>query len=130
MDNKKRNWGGYRFNSGRKPGFIGYWKGKKHPTAFGGKRPIKYGKDNYFSVHIYKGKSHKLWKGNKVGYYALHTWLQRELGKPDTCEFCGKSGLKGKFIHWANKSKKYKRNLKDWLRLCAKCHYYYDRKTI
>ena len=85
------------------------------------------GKDNHFSRIKFKGKEHKLWKGDKVGYYALHTWVQRELGKPSTCEFCGATDLKGQFIQWANKSKKYKRDLKDWLRLCAKCHYHYDR---
>jgi len=114
---------------------VRYWLGRKIPVEIierikATKR--KNGKDgnkNYFRVHVFKGKNHKLWKGDKVGYQSLHTWIQRELGKPDTCEFCGKSGLKGRFIHWANKSKKYKRDLADWLRLCAKCHYHYDRKT-
>jgi len=59
----------------------------------------------------------------------LHCWVKRYLGKPTTCEHCGKTGLIGNSIHWANKDHLYKRNLIDWLRLCAKCHRKYDYKN-
>lgn len=75
----------------------------------------------------WKGHNVHNWKGNKVKYRALHSWVQRWKGKPDTCEHCGKSGLKGKSIHWANKSKEYIRNLEDWVRLCGKCHKAFDK---
>src|SRR3990167_386523 len=121
------NAGGARPNSGRKPGFIGYWKGKKRPDMVGNKfTPKKYGEDNIFFKHNFVGEKHANWKGDKVGYEALHDWVNRKLGKPEICEFCGKDGLKGRMIHWANKSGKYLRKLSDWLRLCAKCHYHYD----
>ena len=29
-------------------------------------------------------------------------------------------------IHWANIDHKYRRNLDDWIGLCAKCHRRYD----
>lgn len=74
-------------------------------------------------------EKHYAWKGDKVGYYGLHRWVQKHLGCPDTCEHCKKSGLKGNQIHWANKSQLYKRELSDWLRLCAGCHLRYDRAT-
>ena len=73
------------------------------------------------------GKVHHMWKGDSVGYDALHDWVRRNLGRPDTCEFCEKTGLFGKKIHLANKSGNYKRDLNDWLRLCVKCHSLYDR---
>lgn len=66
------------------------------------------------------------WKGNRVGYRALHYWVERESGRPCTCEHCGKTGLRGKQIQWANKSQKYMRVLADWLRLCVPCHRKYD----
>lgn len=75
-----------------------------------------------------KGEKHFKWKGGNVGYDALHTWVERWLGKPDTCEKCSTSNLTGHKIHWANKNHEYKRNLTDWLRLCAKCHKGYDKK--
>lgn len=81
-----------------------------------------------------KGISHlanennPMWKGEKVGYHALHGWVERNLGKPSMCEHCKKE-YTGKSIHWANKSGGYKRNTSDWLRLCAKCHREYDIKN-
>jgi len=74
------------------------------------------------------------WKGDKVGYDGLHNWI-RKYGSPrQWCEHCGElgywiisiKGIKRWSIHWANKSGKYKRDLSDWLGLCAKCHKQYD----
>ncbi len=67
------------------------------------------------------------WKGDNVGITALHNWVERNLGKPSKCEHC-KTTTANKF-EWANKSQKYKRDLKDWIRLCTKCHHWYDRST-
>ncbi len=68
------------------------------------------------------------WKGDKVSYRSLHHWVVRWKGTPDTCENCGKSGLKSRQIQWANKSKKYLRDLSDWIRLCVRCHKKFDKK--
>ena len=75
-----------------------------------------------------QGKNNHNWKDDDVGYRSLHDWVRAKLGTPDTCEKCGKSGLKGCKIHWANKSGEYKRDIKDWLRLCVSCHKKYDYK--
>ena len=74
-------------------------------------------------IHQY-GKDNNKWKGDKVGYYALHDWIERQLGKPKKCEECGTT--ENRMYHWANKSHKYKRELTDWLRLCVPCHKIYD----
>ena len=74
------------------------------------------------------GKGHPRWKGNDVGYDALHDWIKRYLGFPTTCEHCKKSFPLSWRIHWANKDHKYKRNKKDWIRLCLWCHKKYDKK--
>ena len=74
-----------------------------------------------------KGKNNYGWKGDDVGYSALHSWVKRNLGKPTKCEHCRKDGLTGKKIHWANIDHQYKRNLDDWIRLCCKCHIKYDK---
>ena len=73
-----------------------------------------------------RGVNSKLYKGDGVGYRALHRWLDNNYGKSDTCEKCGKPNLTGHWIHWANKSGEYKRDISDWLRLCAKCHKEHD----
>lgn len=72
------------------------------------------------------GLNHPKWKGKEVQYRALHSWVERMIGKPNNCSHCGKIGY-GRQMHWANKSHEYKRDLSDWLRLCPKCHKNYDK---
>lgn len=86
--------------------------GNKHRLGKGNSNPHK----------MFKEENHK-WKGDYVGYRALHYWIERQLGKPNKCEHC--LTQKSKF-HWANKSQKYLRDTTDWIRLCAKCHKKYD----
>ena len=64
------------------------------------------------------------WKGDNVGKGALHDWVVRHLGKPQKCAKCGTT--KSKQYDWANISRKYKRDLRDWIRLCKKCHIRFD----
>ncbi len=88
----------------------------------------KLGVPNSSSTKFKKGQIPVNWKGDDVGYDGLHQWVNRHLGKPGTCEHCGRTGLWGRQINWANKDHGYKRNLKDWLRLCVKCHKKYDKE--
>jgi hypothetical protein len=71
-------------------------------------------------------EKHPHWKGDKAGVSAIHKWVYRKLGSPETCEHCGKTGLKGRKINWANTDHKYKRDLNYWIRLCVPCHRKYD----
>lgn len=66
------------------------------------------------------------WKGAQAGYVALHRWVRRYLGHPTRCDFCKLTSENHNIIQWANKSRKYKRDLTDWIPLCAKCHRKYD----
>ena len=75
-----------------------------------------------------KGKEHFLWKGDKVKYRAIHSWVYRVLGNPNKCESCKKVKLNNHNIHWANISGEYLRNKLDWIRLCVSCHLKYDYK--
>lgn len=76
------------------------------------------------------GDKNGLWRGDDVSYRSLHKWVVRHMGQPDGCEDCGKTGLSGHSIHWANKSKEYKRELSDWVRLCVACHRAFDKKEV
>ena len=62
------------------------------------------------------------WKGKKVGYGALHTWIKKRLVKPKICQLCRKNAP----YDLANKNNKYKRKVSDWLWLCRKCHMQID----
>lgn len=77
-----------------------------------------------FKVGQRANEKHPNWKGDKVGYWALHAWIARNYGKPSKCEKCGTEMAKK--YEWANKSGKYLRDIKDWLRLCCSCHHHYD----
>lgn len=74
------------------------------------------------------GYKNKNWKGEEVGYYALHHWINRKKGKATICEYCGSKGGKVRGCQWANIDHKYRRDIEDYISLCAKCHKKYDRK--
>lgn len=71
------------------------------------------------------GEKHPNWKGENVGYYALHAWVYRNLGRPKCCEHCASTTN----LQWANKSHEYRRDLMDWLSLCQVCHRKHDGCT-
>lgn len=73
------------------------------------------------------------WTGEKVKYRALHSWVERKLGKANVCTKCGKEKTTPKSIQWANISRNYLRELSDWIQLCVPCHKRYDldfKKTL
>lgn len=75
-----------------------------------------------------KGEKSYIWKGDNVGYRALHHWVRRELGKPMQCLHCDITDKEKKLV-WANKDHRYKRNLDDFIPLCYSCHRKYDIKN-
>lgn len=78
-------------------------------------------------VFLLQNENHPAWKGDRVTYSGLHYWVANKLGTPTKCEHCGVSGLRPRQYHWANKSQEYKRDVKDWIRLCVPCHSKYDK---
>lgn len=68
------------------------------------------------------------WKGDDVGYWGVHKWIEKQKGKPRVCEHCGAT-RKEKRFHWANIDHKYRRNLDDYISLCVPCHKKYDKKN-
>jgi len=73
------------------------------------------------------GRNNPMWK-EEAKYRTIHIWVCNWKGQPDTCENCGKGGLTAQQIQWANKDHSYRRVLEDYIRLCAKCHFDYDKK--
>ena len=82
--------------------------------------PIKYGKE------------HWAWKGNDVGYFALHSWINRQFGKAIRCDNRERRALNfpcrgiSNNFEWCSKSREYKRKKNDWIALCRSCHRLYD----
>ncbi len=65
-----------------------------------------------------KGEENNMWKGDKAGYHALHSWVRRHKKPPTKCILCKKEGK----VQAANISGEYKRDLSDWEYLCSACH--------
>jgi len=76
----------------------------------------------FVGTNKFSGKNNPMWKGDKVGYSALHEWVHKKLAKPLACNLCSEV----KPLDLANKSGEYKRDLTDWIWLCRKCHVKYD----
>lgn len=68
-----------------------------------------------------------MWKGDNVSYRGIHKWIEKKVGKPHFCEECKKTNLNHRQYHWANISGKYFRDVRDWRRLCVKCHKLFDK---
>jgi len=87
-----------------------------------------------FQIGRYKKEKSVLWKGDKAGYGAIHTWLKTNFGNPPKCENCGKIGKKINDlwnIHWAKlKNKEYERKRENFWGLCANCHIDYDGTSV
>lgn len=94
-------------------------RGIDHPT-FGKRLPESWRKKISQNHADMRGDKNPSWKGDKVGYHGIHDWIAKERGKPQLCELCG-SNHKQKY-EWANRSRKYKRDTNDWIRLCVYCH--------
>jgi len=95
-------------------------KGRQEWHNTTGLRPPRKGE----RLGINTGKDNKQWKGDDVGYMALHSWVSRHFGKPSECEMCDTKTAKR--FEWANISGEYKREREDFMRLCKKCHNNYD----
>ena len=67
-----------------------------------------------------KGYTPWNYKGDNVGYRAIHAWVGRRLGKASQCSINPKHT--GRFV-WANKSGNYERDLSDWHMLCQSCNF-------
>ena len=75
------------------------------------------------------------WKGEDGNTSSIHRWVNKmKGGRPEHCEWCNSKPDRGKDgrakIHWANLSRKYKRDLLDWVAICIPCHWRYDRRIV
>ena len=71
-------------------------------------------------------ENYVLFKGTGSEYTLLHNLIRQKIRKPKKCSIC-KNLMRRPEL--ANKSGKYKLDLKDWFYLCGSCHKRYDRKS-
>lgn len=66
---------------------------------------------------------------NSKEYKNVHSWVLRVLGRPKkecTINADHKSGQ----YSWANISREYRRDVTDWITLCASCHKLFDLRKF
>lgn len=66
------------------------------------------------------------WKGDGARYRTKHDWVRTRKGRARD-HWCGICKEK-QAMDWSNKDHKYKRNLDDWMAVCRKCHFWWDKK--
>lgn len=72
------------------------------------------------------GSNNGMWKGDKAGYYAIHSWLILHYGKANMCTNTNCDGVSNVY-HWAKLlGFKYERKRDNFVMMCAKCHRKYD----
>ena len=81
---------------------------------------------NKGKVHLPEDKN-PAWKGDSVGYYSLHNWVKRKLGKANRCVHSGYSVPCSEKFEWASKSHNAKRDINDYMSLCIRHHRRYDK---
>lgn len=124
---------GHKFYPG---GEKGWFSKKQEPWNKGTKGLVKPNSGSFkpgehrsslteFRAGEFANELHPGWKGDQVGYHALHSWLTREYGKPSLCEECGSTNK----VQWASKDYKYTRPRDAWLHLCYWCHRKYDKRN-
>ncbi len=73
-------------------------------------------------------EKHPQWRGDEVGYYALHSWVRRKIGVPALCSRQDET-CKGMF-EWCNLDGEYTRNLDTWGSMCRSHHRTYDNALM
>lgn len=113
---------------GFKKGYIPWNKGKK--TGISPMKGKKHKIESILKIRLNSPREEKSvhWKKENISYIGIHAWVYRKLGKPLICWNCKNDTYKR--YTWHNLSGKYLRDIKDWIRLCYKCHYKADRNLI
>lgn len=85
---------------------------------------VAYGKPKRFRKghHLRHGGA-PWYKGDKVGYRALHTHLNKYYPKTGICDECGKAT---RTDYALIEGREYSREREDYRELCRKCHVDYD----
>ena len=98
---------------------CGHTKEKRSTNCFACSNKKRLGiKLSRETIEKMSGEKHHNWKGDKVKYVGLHSWVRNKLVKQSLCHDCRKQ----KPLDLANISQKYLRDLRDWEWLCRSCH--------
>ena len=66
------------------------------------------------------------WKGKKAGYVAIHLWVKKTKTKIGKCSNPRCRHKNPKRFEWASISRKWRRDVNDYVELCPSCHRIFD----
>ncbi len=98
------------------------------PTGIAPRNDLRHGYVKGQPVRFVRGHSIRndrapWFKGDAVGYRAVHTYLSKHFPKSGTCDECHEA----KRTDYALiKGREYSRNREDYRELCRRCHIVYD----
>lgn len=92
---------------------------EKRRVKLAGKKRSEIAKQHYVPSKLLD--RNPMWKGDDVGYYALHGWVKRNMPVQETCEMCNTKSENG-WIDLANVTGIYSREFSNWKYVCRKCH--------
>ena len=105
-----------------------YTKGRETPFHKNhkinkGREPWNKGLKKEYSIN--SGENNPAWKGDKVGYHALHRYIEKRKNKPEECEICNKKReIELSFDHRLGN---YTRNTEDYKYVCITCHRKFEK---
>lgn len=116
-----------RFQKGS-PGFIGFHTQETKNKLSILNKGKHFSPKTEFTTERTLGEKNGMWAEDNVGYFALHQWINRVLGKAKKCS--RNNNHHALIYHWANISGLYLRDLSDWEELCPSCNIKEDKKNI
>ena len=75
--------------------------------------------DHLAKIGKHSNENNHMWKGNKVGYNAIHVWVRKYKPKPKFCEICNLNEPKEVALI---KGKEHGRDINLYQWLCLQCH--------
>lgn len=75
-------------------------------------------------------EDHPRWKGDDVGYRALHYRIVKLFGKADRCENLDCAHTDYHRFEWANLTNEVSNERDNWAMLCVFCHRQMDKQGI
>jgi endogenous inhibitor of DNA gyrase (YacG/DUF329 family) len=92
--------------------------GKKFAVKRHRAQEVKYCSRECMTIAYNQDGLNPNWKGDSVGYRAVHDWVRKNKPKPMYCERCGIEAP----YDLANISGGYRRDIADYEWLCRRCH--------
>lgn len=101
---------------------------KRKRKEYNQRPEVRKARSEIMKARAISNENHPHWKGDNVGYKALHKWIKKEKPKPKLCELCGEPEYYKSFgkFQLSNKTGKLIRDTNNFQWVHQVCHSKYD----